>query len=293
MKKSKGRLIKIFSAAAAVAGALFAGLAANSYGLVRTDYTIYSEKVSRTYTIAHLSDLHDTLFGKGQSQLLELIKEADPDIVVLTGDIYDDKEKNLNTDLLIKGLEGYNCFFVSGNHEIYDFKGYPAHVEFMKSCGIRVLENETLYLNDEIALTGFADNIDDYGGQRTETHNILSHVTAFTATEDYAALKNDSRFHLMLIHYPNFFDLYTEQGVFDLVLCGHTHGGQWRIPGRKEGLFGPGATLFPEYSGGFYEKNGTAMIVSKGLSRHEIIPRIFNNPELAVIRISPKGTDSK
>ncbi|MCI6317034.1 MAG: hypothetical protein MR877_07735 [Spirochaetia bacterium] len=75
---------------------------------------------------------------------------------------------------------------------------------------------------------------------------------------------------------------------YDLILAGHAHGGQWKLPFAKNGLYAPMQGLFPKYSGGLYDfkKQGSVLIVSRGLS-HQIpnIPRFFNPPELVVIEI--------
>ena len=96
-------------------------------------------------------------------------------------------------------------------------------------------------------------------------------------------------FTLLLAHRPEFFDVYTQYD-FDLVLSGHAHGGQWRIPGLINGLFSPNQGWFPKYAGGRYGEDGTIMIVSRGLANNVgAIPRIFNPPELVVVEI--KGAE--
>ncbi|MBP0962944.1 MAG: metallophosphoesterase, partial [Oscillospiraceae bacterium] len=87
---------------------------------------------------------------------------------------------------------------------------------------------------------------------------------------------------------PERFEEYIPYG-FDLVVCGHTHGGLWRLPGIVEGFFATGQGLFPTYVGGKYEKDGCKMIVSRGLSKkHILIPRIFNRPEVVLVHISSR-----
>jgi predicted MPP superfamily phosphohydrolase len=92
-------------------------------------------------------------------------------------------------------------------------------------------------------------------------------------------------FTVLLSHRPEEFDRYVACG-FDLVLCGHAHGGQWRIPGVLNGLFAPDQGIFPRYAGGRYDRDGTTMIVSRGLAREStLVPRIFNPPELVIVTI--------
>lgn len=88
---------------------------------------------------------------------------------------------------------------------------------------------------------------------------------------------------ILLTHRPERLDVYCQYG-FDLVLAGHAHGGQWRIPGIVNGLWAPNQRLFPAYAGGRYEQNGTTMIVSRGLARESTwLPRWYNRPELVII----------
>ena len=96
-------------------------------------------------------------------------------------------------------------------------------------------------------------------------------------------LSQNDNYTILLSHRPELFELYTTYN-FDLVLSGHAHGGQWRIPGILNGVYAPNQGLFPEYAGGEYQDNGTTMVVSRGLARETTLaPRIFNRPELVII----------
>jgi len=95
-------------------------------------------------------------------------------------------------------------------------------------------------------------------------------------------------FSLLLSHRPDMTDLY-ESLRFDLVVSGHAHGGQWRIPLLLNGLYAPHQGLFPRYAGGLYRLNGTNLLVSRGLSRETTpLPRIFNRPEVVIVDIVPE-----
>lgn len=92
---------------------------------------------------------------------------------------------------------------------------------------------------------------------------------------------------ILLAHRPEWIDLYGTYD-FDLVLSGHAHGGQWRLPGLINGVFAPDQGMLPKYAGGKYGVNGTTMIVSRGLARESTsVPRIFNRPELVVVDLVP------
>ena len=96
--------------------------------------------------------------------------------------------------------------------------------------------------------------------------------------------------HIALVvrEYDEAIQFYTEKLNFDLILTGHAHGGQWRIPFLVNGLFAPDQGFFPDYAGGMYKYNDTVQIVSRGLCKSDFVPRIFNPPELVVIDVEPK-----
>ena len=95
-------------------------------------------------------------------------------------------------------------------------------------------------------------------------------------------------YRILLAHRPDAIDEYRQMD-FDLILSGHAHGGQWRIPGWINGVYAPGQGLFPRYAGGLYLLDDLAFIVSRGLSNNTWVPRIFNPPELVVIELTGKG----
>ena len=99
--------------------------------------------------------------------------------------------------------------------------------------------------------------------------------------------RRTDEFNILLAHRPSFVKTYLDYG-FDLILTGHAHGGQWRIPGILNGTFAPDEGFFPKYAGGLYSfDNGTEMIVSRGLARESTrVPRIFNRPELVIVELS-------
>ncbi|MGN1090514.1 MAG: metallophosphoesterase, partial [Huintestinicola sp.] len=198
-----------------------------------------------------------------------------PDIIVLTGDIYDDIADNKNTSLFLENIgKRYTCFYIAGNHEHRTDmwkKEYKAQAE---GFGIRVLEGENVKIG-EITVCGAARAADG----------------SFTAEEAVGkCAKKTEGFSVLLCHFPENIDFYRSFGSFDLIMCGHAHGGQWRIPGVLNGLYAPGEGLFPKYAGGRYDFEDSVMIVSRGLAReYVLVPRIFNNPEVVVCDILPEN----
>lgn len=267
-KKHKKHILKIIAAAATV----YAVLAAASFPLRTVNYTVYTNEITESLRIAQISDLHDCAYGKDMKNLINAIDEQSPDMIVLTGDIYDDISDNENTAVFLKNIAGkYPCFYVAGNHEFRT----PLWTEFKQeaeSFGVNVLEGEDVRFG-EITVCGAAKSADGR--------------TAWSDCVEKCA-ENAEGYSVLLYHFPEDIEYCRSFEKFGLILCGHAHGGQWRIPGLLNGLYAPDQGLFPKYAGGRYDFPDCTMIVSRGLSRvREGIPRIFNNPELVIIDICP------
>ncbi len=245
------------------------------------EFIIEDEKIPASFngfTIAHVSDLHNESFGSGNEKLLALIKEAEPDIIALTGDIIDSSRDNIRVvvEFVTKALEIAPIYYVTGNHEPRTVEN-NALLNFIEDAGVDMLDNESLSLireEESISLYGINDPsfVSDYLlGEEPVVSSLLE------------GLEKKDGFSILLSHRPEFFDLYAEHG-FDLVLSGHAHGGQFRLP-FIGGMIAPGQGLFPKYDSGLYQKDGTSMIVSRGLGK-SIIPLRFNNrPEVIFITL--------
>ena len=203
-------------------------------------------------------------------------------MVLFGGDIFDSRgmpDENAMTVLKTLGRE-YKCYFVTGNHEFRHGK-LEAYKEMVRSCGITVLDGT----HTKMAISAVSGTPDIYGFDSPSSYRDfdfqLPHMEEVVDNYHF-----EESYNILLIHHPEHFEDYASLG-FDLVLCGHAHGGQWRIPGILNGLYAPGQGIFPKYAGGLYEKDGTTMIVSRGLAKESfIIPRIFNRPELVIIDIT-------
>ena len=257
-------------------------IAAGLYnGLKIQKYTIDSEKIHNPVRIAHVSDLHSCGYGENQKDLINAITGQNPDIVVLTGDIFDDVLPDDKTEEFLEGIAGkYPIYYVTGNHEYWSGEyAFSIKMDILKNCGVQILSNEvqTIEINGEtINICG----LNDPSSRTLFPGNPLK----FSEEAAYVReISSNGAFTLLLSHRPEFFDLYTNLS-FDLVLSGHAHGGQWRIPKILNGLYAPNQGLFPEYAGGLYEKENTSMIVSRGLSKESTkIPRFYNRPEIVII----------
>ncbi|MBQ7005371.1 MAG: metallophosphoesterase [Clostridia bacterium] len=235
------------------------------------------------FRIAHISDLHNTSFGKDNIKLLEKLRDASPDIIAVTGDIIDSRSTDIAVaeEFITEVLKIAPVYYVTGNHEsrVTSFDGL---LSFMENAGVVVAENKSIRLyrgNASITVCGISDpNFTAGDFQGYEEAVVDTSLGKLTRNEDFTVL---------LSHHPEFFELYVQHG-FELVLSGHAHGGQFRLP-FVGGFIAPGQGLFPEYDSGLYREKGTSMIVSRGLG-NSIIPLRFNNrPEIILITLKEEA----
>lgn len=263
-------------AAAAAALVVCAAVPALDSRLTVRRYAVQSEKLSVPVRLALLTDFHGCNYGRGQKELLSALAEAAPDLVLLGGDIFDDHGDGAHTLELIPLLaERWPCYYVTGNHEWWTMRAEEVKA-WMERQGVTVLAGDCVQVQaggQSLSLCG----IDDprAGEQR------------WAAQLEQAAGARQEGFSLLLTHRPERIAAYLPCR-FDLVLAGHAHGGQWRLPGLINGLYAPDQGLFPPYAGGLYHLKRTIFIVSRGLARETTrVPRIFNRPELVVVDLLP------
>lgn len=246
-------------------------------------YTVPTEKVTEPIRLLHLSDLHSSRYGKDQKTLLSLVEGLTPDVVLLTGDIADDRVSNRPAECLTEALASrYPCYYVSGNHELYTGR-LDAIKDTFSSYGVTVLSGEgRIFTKGDTSL--LLCGIDDPYAFPDKKRRLWEDQLA-----DVSAEVEKDRFSILLTHRPELFDFYAET-PFDLILAGHAHGGQVRLPGLLNGLYAPHQGWFPKKAGGDYLlREGQRMIVSRGLSKH-VRPRVFNRPECSLICLMPEET---
>lgn len=249
--------------------AVLALIPALSQKLQVTSWTISSEKINESVRFALLTDLHNSSFGDNQAELAAAIDEADVEAVLMCGDMADDMQTVSGLCALVESLGGkYPVFYVSGNHECDSDTDLFAIKQMLREMNVIVLEGESVLLRDDVRIAGADDPKCLYRDE-------------WKAQID-ACRADDNVFTLLLSHRPDRIDFYREG--FDLVLCGHAHGGQLRLFGQ--GLWAPNQGFFPEYTSGFYPAGNGMMFVSRGLAKNKL-PRLFNCPELAVIEVVP------
>lgn len=238
-------------------------------------YEIDSEKIhGGSLRLLVLADTHSGLFGENHCELLNLIEEQKPDVLLFAGDIMDRKiEGKMEYSLLPMLAEKYPCFYSLGNHEMSS--GAADEIkEYLASLGIVVLDGK----NALFEANGVCINI--CGVDDPNTTNEWHREQFASATSGI----DTGLYTVLLSHRPEAIKIYSEYPV-DLVLSGHAHGGQWRLPGIINGLFTPGEGLFPKYAGGLYEEYGITEIVSRGMRIENAVPRIFNPPEIVVVEL--------
>lgn len=287
--KNKRRAITL--GVAAVAFGALCGIATDCTPEI-SHYTIKTDKISGTVKVAFLSDLHDSLYGENQSQLTDIINNTcKPDIIIFGGDIADEikggKPEN-SYNLVSQLVQSYPCFYSPGNHE-YERFDCDVILQAMSDLGVTVLVGDSRYIEINDCRLYIAGIYSPDMTVTTSTGEILYQLEA-VCNED------SDTFKLLLCHFPEDIEkirdmgaYYGEKAQFDIVLSGHAHGGQWRLPFCNDGLYAPGQGLFPEYTNGMYEFGNTTLLVSRGLWKPHIqmpIPRIFNKPDIVMLEIS-------
>ena len=235
------------------------------------------------FMIAQISDLHNAEIGDANEKLLAMIKEADPDIIAITGDMIDSRRMDIQValDFAKEAIKIAPCYYVNGNHELRVLE-YEELKEGLEDLGVIILENAkaTITKEDEsLTIIGLSDPSLESGYIYTEEGEILDlHLTKLS--------KEDNNYKILLSHRPEYFELYFEAGM-DLVLSGHAHGGQIRLP-FVGGIIAPHQGFFPKYDGGLYIKEETNMIVSRGIG-NSLFPLRFNNrPEVVLIELQAR-----
>ena len=227
--------------------------------------------------IVVLSDLHGAEFGAGNEALFAAVAAEAPDYIFYLGDL-EDKYRGPTPGYAEAVADGLSAiaptYYVTGNHE-WAIGDVPALKERLTAHGVNVLSNEYVTLErngDAIVLAGI-DDPNGYADQKPPEA---------LAAELYEALGDP--FWLLLAHRNNrFASQYSLLGA-DLVLSGHGHGGIIRLPGT-DGLLSTERTLFPSYTAGLYEENGSALFVTRGLGNSGPSFRLFNRPEVAVVTL--------
>lgn len=240
-----------------------------------TDYVIQTKKVKEPLRFCVLADLHCRRYGEKQSQIKEIVDNMKPDAIIIPGDLFDvDRDYEISFEL-IEALKEYPIYFTSGNHDVYLKDEIDGLRERLTNMGVHVLEDKKEYFHkgtDTIEIYGMKDHGRKVVMKGTELKNMFQ-----------------SQYYRVLIsHRPEYTDFYKFVDC-DLIICGHAHGGQFRIPFINKGLYAPQQGFLPKYVEGVHKMNKSKLIISRGLASGDPhIPRLFNNPEIVFITLKPK-----
>ncbi len=251
--------------------------------------TIKNEKIPSAfngYKIVQLSDLHGRSYGKDNACLLRKVKEQQPDIIVLTGDMVSSTHTDFDTFYSLARSLVKICpvYFVIGNHEQMLLASLRDELlDTIQSIGIIVLDNEKISLEKDgeaIDLYGLWFNLRYYRNLKN-----LREVYSFEEQNINQLLgeKSDA-FTILLAHNPVYFETYAAWGA-DLTLSGHMHGGLIRIP-FIGGLLSPEVKFFPTYDAGLYAIGGKMLYVNRGLASGLFGIRFLNHPEISVFTLA-------
>lgn len=248
--------------------------------LILRTYTVASPKLTAEVRLAVVTDFHSS---DNADDVVAMVASCAPDAVLMVGDMFDDDTANRPTERtlsLMRQLSAlYPCYYVSGNHEAWTGE-MDALYQQTEEAGVTVLRMSSGVLTvrgQRIALCGVPDPYEMVFSGAPDTEEQLRQ-----ALEDV----DSADFTVLLAHRPEMLAKYA-QFPLDLVVSGHAHGGQVRIPGVLNGLYAPNQGWFPKLAGGAYTQGGTTLIVSRGLAVRTRLPRIFNRPEVVLVRCLP------
>ena len=254
-------------------------------GLNVKEYKVVNDKISDEYhglKIVHLSDIHfgSTITENDLDHLVNKLNELNPDIVVITGDIIDERisyDKNILIDYLKKIQSKLGKFAISGNHDLPldDFNS------IVEESGFTNLDNtyELIYANSNkpIIISGISSNYSDSSNIDTKTAKFDNYIA--NLTDDIKPI-----YSILLIHEPDFIDSLNIDN-YDLILAGHSHGGQVKLPLIKK-LYTPYGAK--KYYDEYYKVNQTDLYISSGLGTSKLKFRLFNRPSINFYRITNK-----
>lgn len=255
-----------------------------------TSYNIQTD-ILESIRIVHLSDLHDTEFGEGNSLLIDMVADQNPDLIVMTGDMINRDDENLDIiEKLISDLSKVApVYYGYGNHETaWEEKfGMELH-NVLSSAGAIVLNNEYT----DVEINGQALRIGGYMGYYRQpgmlTKDESQKKLELAFADDF---ENTDRYKILLNHIPTaWLDWdYINKYPVDVVFSGHYHGGVIRIPIIDRGVYAPYVGLFPPYTKGVFAGSTATCVLSAGLGSEHAIPRLNNPPQIVVVDLIPEN----
>lgn len=242
-----------------------------------THYELTSKKIHEDMKIIQISDFHNTHNENIKAQLIDNIVSEDPDVIVITGDLFDSRRTDKQcVALFLNAIHDIApIYFITGNHEERLMSDNEDVLSLLQHYDITILNGNSIRLDDSnVIITGICDPRRS-GKSRGELPEQYIR-NSLELARVYAG-----RYNILLSHRPEYFELYCDTD-FDLVLTGHAHGGQFILP-FVGGLYAPNQGILPKYYNGIHEKNNTSEIISRGIGGLQFPFRINNRPELVVL----------
>ena len=248
-----------------------------------TNYCVNNTKNDAKLKFVVITDLHNKEYGEKHAALAELVKEQNPDFSAVCGDMVNrgDPDTTKMKDVLKKLADIAPTYCCLGNHERDNAAKFGTDFKSeTDSTGAVLLDNEYIKFtkNGKSVLIGGMSDYPYY-----EFYTPDDDVLSRTLWEEFAE-KAKNNFTILLHHQPEYIAEDAKKTDIDLIVCGHTHGGQIQLP-FIGGVIAPNQGLFPKYDKGEFDLDGTKMIVCAGLSNTVFIPRINNQVEIGVVTI--------
>lgn len=276
-RQCRRRMLRVFGVILILIAALIAWAAIDSRNIDVTRFTVSgAPEAFSGFKIVQISDLHNAEFGTDNQKLIDILKSEAPDAIVITGDLIDARRTNteIAESFARRCMEIADCYYVPGNHEARLGGTYDAFESALIADGVNVLRNGSVRIRKEM------DAIRIVGVDDPAFAKASDAITNLDAALE--ALSSDD-FTILLAHRPELIDEYSKWGI-DLVLSGHAHGGQIRLPGIG-GLYAPGQGFFPRYTSGNYTVGDTEMIVSRGIGNSAFPLRVNDRPEVVIVTL--------
>ena len=256
--------------------------------LMVSTITISNSRIPSAFSgfkIAQVSDFHNSEIGKNNSKLLKMLSDTEPNIIAITGDLVDSRHTNIDIalDFVKEAVKIAPVYYVPGNHEA-SLSQYDKLKNSLEMTGVIVLEDKSLQLEhkgEKITLIGLSDPKFTIKSGNTFEKNSDIFSNKLKNLKDI-----ENRYTILLSHRPELFETYVSCNI-DLVLSGHAHGGQFRLP-FIGGIFAPHQGLFPKYDAGLYTDGNTNMVVSRGIGNSVIPVRFNNRPEIVLVKLISK-----
>ena len=285
--KTKKKKIIVLSVVAIFLLALIIWIVWGNKALELNTYNITGNDIPKEFDgfrIAQVSDLHNAEMGEDNEKLVSMLAEADPDIIVITGDMIDSRNTKVDVALSFaeQAVKIAPCYYVTGNHEAR-VDEYSDLKDGLLELGVIILEDARV----DIELSGEIITLIGVDDPNFQTDYLFGDDETVMKSKLDELTSEEVGYTVLLSHRPELFDIYVESGV-DLIFSGHAHGGQFRIP-FIGGVVAPNQGVFPKYDAGIFTEGNTNMVVSKGVGNSIIPFRVNNRPEVILIELTTQG----